>query len=657
MIYLISNQINAFGGKFEQISLQEGINKVKDLKFIGLDTETEGLDPHTKKLLTLQLGNKEEQIVFDISSYDGRLPIELIEFLNNSKSTFIIQNAKFDLQFLYKQGVILDKVYDTMLVETIITNGFLGVSRSLKAICLKYFDVDLDKTVRGQIITKGLNAAVIEYAAYDVYYLEDIMNEQMKLVEGAHLQNAVRLDNEFVKMLAYMEFCGIKLDLEKWKKRANEDLVELVEKKNKLNDWLLQQGHTKYFSGMLDMFTEQQDCLFNWDSPKQVLELFESMGINCVVKQGGEERKSVEEKVIGKFKKDFPILELYFDYKGKAKQCSTYGLSWESMINTKTGRIHTSFKQLMNTGRLSSGDSKANKPNLQNLPGDHYTRSCFIAEKGNKFIAVDYSSQEQIILANFSLEPNLINFYKKGFKDMHSYVAFLMYPDIRRCELEDLTPEKLSYVKQEYSEQRKIAKNAGFAINYGGNGVTIARNCNIPQKDGEFVYNKYFENFPGLREYFDRVMAHTMKYQHVTYNSATNRKLFLDPSLPLVKYKPDVDDPFFWRRPDAKSIHALYRNSLADIQRVSQNYPIQGTAADCSKLAGVILFNELKKRNLLFKVLVVNMVHDEFCVEAPEEMAEEISQLVVDCMEKAGTIFCKVVPLRAEPAIGNYWIH
>ena len=138
MIYLISNQINAFGGKFEQISLQEGINKVKDLKFIGLDTETEGLDPHTKKLLTLQLGNKEEQIVFDISSYDGRLPIELIEFLNNSKSTFIIQNAKFDLQFLYKQGVILDKVYDTMLVETIITNGFLGVSRSLKAICLKF---------------------------------------------------------------------------------------------------------------------------------------------------------------------------------------------------------------------------------------------------------------------------------------------------------------------------------------------------------------------------------------------------------------------------------------------------------------------------------------------------------------------------------------
>ena len=240
---------------------------------------------------------------------------------------------------------------------------------------------------------------------------------------------------------------------------------------------------------------------------------------------------------------------------------------------------------------------------------------------------------------------------------MHSYVAFLMYPEIRRCTLEELTPEKLAYVKKEFPEQRRIAKNAGFAINYGGNGVTIARNCDIPQKDGEFVYNKYFENFPGLRTYFDEVMANTMHNEFITYNKVTQRKLFLDHNLPLIKYKEDVNDPFFWQRPDARSINALYRNSMADIQRVSQNYPIQGTAADCSKLAGIILFNELKKRNLLFKVFLTNMVHDEFCVEAPEEVAEEISDLVVRSMVKAGESFCKTIPLRAEAAIGNYWIH
>jgi DNA polymerase I-like protein with 3'-5' exonuclease and polymerase domains len=134
------------------------------------------------------------------------------------------------------------------------------------------------------------------------------------------------------------------------------------------------------------------------------------------------------------------------------------------MISPITGRIHTNFNQLMSTGRLSSGNAKENKPNLQNLPSDEFTRSCFIAEPGNKFIAADYSSQEQIVLANFSLEQNLINFYEKGFTDMHSYVAFLMYPDIRRCTIEELEPDKLTYIKKEHSDKRTLAKSAGFAI-------------------------------------------------------------------------------------------------------------------------------------------------------------------------------------------------
>ena len=88
---------------------------------------------------------------------------------------------------------------------------------------------------------------------------------------------------------------------------------------------------------------------------------------------------------------------------------------------------------------------------------------------------------------------------------MHSYVTFLMYPDIRRCTVEELTPEKLEYIPTDHPDKRKLAKNAGFAINYGGNGSTIAKNCNIPPKDGDFVYNKYFEAFPALKDYFDLV--------------------------------------------------------------------------------------------------------------------------------------------------------
>lgn len=657
MIYLVSNQSNAFGGDFNQISLQEGIDLVAPLKFIGTDTETEGLDCFTKRLLTLQLGCKEFQVVFDISSYNGIIPSILKDFLNNSTSTFIIQNAKFDLQFLYKQDVVLTTVYDTMLAEIILTNGLQFSGRDLHSLGEKYCGVDIDKSVRGQIITRGLNAAVIRYAAYDVVYLEDIMEKQLKAIKHLGLSNAVNLDNEFVKVLAYIEFCGIKLDWEKWEKRSKTNLETVSEKLAALNKWLLDNNYTQYLDGMPDLFSGEMKSTLNWNSSKQVIKLFESLGINCTIKDKGETKKTVEEKAIGKYRDKFPILDLYFEYKAAIKLTSTYGLGWKSMINTSTGRIHTKFQQLMSTGRLSSGSSRENSPNLQNLPSDELTRSCFISEPGYKFIAADYSSQEQIVLANFSQEENLINFYKKGFKDMHSYVAFLMYPDIRRCTIEELVPEKLSYVKIEYSDKRKIAKSAGFAINYGGNGGTIAKNCNLSKKEGEFVYNSYFASFPNLKGYFDSIMAQVVKKEYILFNNITGRKLFLDSKEPFIKYKNVVTDPLFFQHPEARSIMAEYEKSMSEIQRKAQNYPIQGSSADISKLAGVIFFNQLKKAGLLFKVKIVNMVHDEFNIEAPDAIADEMSTLLVNCMVAAGSQFCKTIKLGAVADIGDHWIH
>lgn len=657
MIYLVSNQTNAFGGEFTQVTLSAAIAMLDTLEFIGTDTETKGLDCFTKDLLTIQLGNKDIQIVFDIASYSGKIPPELKEYLNASERLFILQNAKFDLQFLYRQGVVLKKVYDTMLVETILTIGLQEKGRDLKTIVKKYCDVDLDKSVRGEIITKGLNAAVIRYAAYDVVYLEDIMIEQMKQVRRLKLDNAVKLDNEFVKVLAYIEYCGIKLDWRKWKAKSLKDLEDVSIKKKRLDDWLIENGHTKYFSGMFDMFTGQQDCILNWNSSQQVIGLFESLGINCTIKDKGVDKKTVEEKAIGKYRKDFPILDLYFDFKAAIKLTSTYGLSWEKMINPVTHRIHTNFKQIMNTGRLSSGDMSANKPNLQNLPSDELTRSCFIAEPGHKYIAVDYSSQEQIVLANFSGEKNLINFYRKGFKDMHSYVAFLMYPNIRKCTIEELEPHSLDYIKKDHPDLRYLAKTAGFAINYGGNGSTIAKNTGISKKEGEFVYNNYFSAFPGLKDYFDYVLDLALHNHYILFNSLTGRKLFISADEPVFKYAEEMADPYFWQRPNARSIQSEYNKSKSALQRKAQNYPIQGSSADCSKLAGIILFNQLIQKDLLFKVKIVNMVHDEFNVEAPEEIAEEISDLVVNCMKAAGIQFCKTIPLSAESQIGDHWLH
>lgn len=161
---------------------------------------------------------------------------------------------------------------------------------------------------------------------------------------------------------------------------------------------------------------------------------------------------------------------------------------------------------------------------------------------------------------------------------MHSYVAFLMYKDIRRSSVEELTPENLAYLKDEYPEQRRIAKSAGFAINYGGDGSTIARNCNISRKEGAFVYDSYFEAFPELKNYFELVFARAAHYGYIEFNRVTKRKYFFDKDEnPYFKYREEVNDPYFWQKSaNPRSIKQMYSSAQSEIQRIAQNYPIQG---------------------------------------------------------------------------------
>lgn len=459
-MYLVSKQAQLFDNNtFKILSLKDALNFLSKEPELSLDTETTGLDCFKDKLLLVQLGTFDFQIQFDIQSEDGVIPKELKDFMNNYPGTFILQNAKFDLQFLFRQDVLLKKVYDTMLVETIITNGLQFGGRDLKTLGEKYCGVELDKSVRGEILFKGLTNRVLEYGANDIKYLSKIKEEQLKRVKEFNLEVAVSLDNSFVVVLAYTEYCGIKLDYDKWKRKTDKEVETLNNYKEELEKFLYNDGKTQFFNGMVDMFTGTQECIINWNSPKQVVALLEDYGVNCTIYEKQVKKKTANADILSKQKKDFPILEPYLQYKKTQKEIGTYGYNWKDYINLTTGRIHTSYQQLMNTGRLSSKN-----PNLQNLPSNEATRECFVAEPGNVLVDADYSSQEQIILANFSKEENLLNFYARGFTDMHSYIAFLMYPEIRRSTLEELTPEKLKYLKKEYPKQRSIAKSAGFAI-------------------------------------------------------------------------------------------------------------------------------------------------------------------------------------------------
>lgn len=663
MIYLVTNQVVLFE-EFKIISLSEALILLNNIFIVGVDTETEGLDRFTKKILSIQLGNKDFQVVIDLASYGGILPQSIIDYLHSNR-LFIFQNAKFDLQFLYMFHCIPTKVYDTYLVEIILTNGLQYDGRALDALVSKYCpDGYMDKSIRGQILKYGLTPDVIKYAANDIVYLEDIMNKQMKNAKFLHMENAINIDNSFVKVLAYIEFCGIKLDVDKWNLKCVNDTEKLLANRHTINDWLLENNYDSYF-GTLDMFTSKPECIINWDSPKQVIELFEKLGISCDKIDKGVKKKSVDAKTIEPQKNDFPIIPIYLNYKETQKLVSTYGVGWFKHISKVTGRIHTRFNQLMDTGRLScGGKDKATGtqwPNLQNLPSDKLTRSCFIPENGHSYICADFSGQEQIVLANFCQDPALIAFYKKGFSDMHSYVALLMYENIRKDlginDIIDITNDHLIIVKKKYSKFRTIAKSAGFAINYGGNGSTIAKNCQISKADGDFVYNTYFQAFSGLKNYFDACFDMCDKYQYLEYSPVTGRKYFFSFDNQYFQNKDIINDYGFRYNRNARQIQSDSDKAKNEIQRLSQNYRIQGTSADITKIAGIKIMKALIDKNLLWIVKIVNVIHDEFIVECPDDLVDVVSDIVITSMRDAGKPFCKIIPLDASLDVGKYWIH
>jgi DNA polymerase I-like protein with 3'-5' exonuclease and polymerase domains len=255
-------------------------------------------------------------------------------------------------------------------------------------------------------------------------------------------------------------YSGINMDAEMWRSKCDEDTTELNKLITELNDYVVSNfPDSKYVDNQLDMFSEGLKCNILWSSSKQVVEFFEDLDLDVRDQKTG--KKTVDKKHLVKIADKHEIVPLYIKYSEQAKLVSTYGYNFLNYINPKSGRVHTVFSQIMDTGRLSSGKTDRKKkiqyPNLQNIPSDNRHRHCFVPEKGNKLIVGDYSGQEQIVLANKSMEPNLLEFYRKDLGDMHAYVASMIFPELADVDLK--------VIKSEHKDKRQLAKGAGFAIN------------------------------------------------------------------------------------------------------------------------------------------------------------------------------------------------
>lgn len=405
MIYLVSEQEHLSSNEsYKVISVEESINLLNTLTIVGLDTETSSLDCHTGELKLLQLGCYNFQVVIDCTTVDVILYKEYLE----SDRLFIGWNLKFDLKWLYKYKIVPKKVYDGFLAEKLMWLGYpSGMhSMSLKSAGWTYLNIELDKTVRGKVIrSRELTTDIIEYAAHDVKYLEQIKEKQEEALKEKDLLRAIEYENRFVLPLAYCEFCGIKLDIEKWKSKMQKDLERLNTNLALLNNWVVDNFpndsrfvFTNLQGDLFSGFNDRPQCLINWNSPKQVITLLEELGFNLLVrdKATGEMKKSIDATVIKPQKDKSDIAPIYLEYRAAQKVVSTYGDNFLKQVNEETGRIYTNYQQLgADTTRITSGGKdKGNNIeyiNFLNLPSDAETRACMVAEKGNRWISIDYS--------------------------------------------------------------------------------------------------------------------------------------------------------------------------------------------------------------------------------------------------------------------------
>ena len=680
MIYLVTLNQELFNNDaYKIISVKESLEILEPLQIVGLDTETSGLDCWTKELLSVQLGCRYFQVVIDCKTIDI---LQYKEYLESDR-LFIGWNLKFDLKFLYRKFIIPKNVYDGYLAEKMQWVGYpSGMhSLSLKSAGYEYLGIELDKSVRGKIIYQGLNTETIIYSANDVAYLEDIRNKQLERLKEKDLLTALEYENRFVRVLAYIEYCGVKLDVKRWKKKMDNDQKILNEKLKILNKWVEEHYPNNEQFCKIDLqgdlfreeaFDTDPKCIINWNSPQQVIPLLEAEGLDLLVKdkETGKMKKSVDAKVIKPQKDKSDIVQPYTEFSEAQKVVSTYGEEFIKQINPISSRLHTQYNQIgADTYRVTSGGvDKTNKTkyiNFLNLPADAETRACFVAEDGNSWISIDYAGQESALLASIANDELMLKELNEGSGDIHSLVASLVFKD----EIGD-TP--LKDIKKKFHNLRQIAKGYEFLVAYGGDANTIQQNYGKSKEEAEQIYNSYMNGLKGVQKYQQFCRKDVMDKGYILLNPLTKHKAYIYDYDKLIDIKNEFSTEFWDKyrelkasnpsHPIVEEVRYFFKRKSAS-EKQSINYRIQATGAFCLRVSLINFFNWIIENNL-FNILKISIIpYDEINCEAPKEIAEEVTSKLYYYMIKAGKFFCTRCKLDADisrledGSLPSYWIH
>ena len=393
-----------------------------------------------------------------------------------------------------------------------------------------------------------------------------------------------------LQVLCQMEIEGINLD------------VDLLKKYSKELNALLEQTSNKIFNlSAVD---------FNISSPKQLGEvLFEKMNLVKKPKKTKSGQYSTSEETLLKLKGEHEIIDYILDFREIKKLLSTYVDALPEIINSDTGRIHTTFNQsVASTGRLSSV-----RPNLQNIPirteRGMKIREAFIAKKGYSLLAADYSQIELRIMASLSKDVSMLEAFNNNL-DIHSATAAKVY----NVDLRDVD-----------RTMRSSAKAVNFGIIYGISAFGLSQNIGVSRTEAKQIIEQYFEEFPLVKKYMDMSIQIARENEFV--------------------------ETLFGRRRYLKDINSRNAVMRAASERNAINAPIQGTAADIIKIAMIEISKTLIEEDLKSKMIL--QIHDELIFEMHPSEESRLKSIVENCMINASTL---EVPLVVDMGIGNNWL-
>lgn len=578
------------------------IAQLETAKSFCFDTETTNIDANNAELvgLSFAITPHEAWYIPVPANYD-----EARELVHEFKAVFenknigkTGQNIKYDMMMLKWYDVTVQgPLFDTMLAHYLVEPDMRHNMNLLAGVYLNYEPVKIETLIgekkSEQTSMRDVDIAIIkDYAAEDADITLQLQHKLEPELEKHQLRKLFdEVEMPLIPVLAGMETEGVALDPN-----------ALVEFSAQLEKEITVVEAAVY---------EAAGMKFNISSPKQLGEVFfDVLKIDPKAKKTKTGQYATGEDVLSKLADKHPAVQMVLEYRGLVKLKNTYVDTLPSMINPRTGRIHTSYQQAVAaTGRLSS-----NNPNLQNIPirteRGKEVRKAFVARNANYIlVSADYSQIELRIIAEFSKDESMLNAFRHGI-DIHTSTASKVY----NVPLDQVT-----------SEMRRNAKMVNFGIIYGISAFGLSQRLNIPRKEAATIIENYFREFPTIKSYMDGSIESARKNGYV--ETILGRKRYLR---------------------DINSANAVVRGFA---ERNAINAPIQGSAADMIKVAMINIHKTLTDMNLKSKMIL--QVHDELVFDVAIEELEIIKPII---REKMVNAIQMNVPIEVEIGAGKNWL-